>query len=389
MKVEKGAEFIHRRLDVYRHEADEAWGYAENETDTFAVMLPKDYDETKKYPLYVVFHSAGHGIYTCLTCLYAEGNHDIYHVPDNMIGLFLDCLENYQKSTNWWWGGRTAFEPEPTDRSGVETQPVEKRVLDTVKWTMDNYPVDRERVYAVGNSMGGTGSLGNCLNHGDIYAAVKANVPAGVFHAMDRCGFVGETPEGFSIPDLPVVVDYSAQNDQWSTGHEHLYKAMRDNDWALVGFWGMFGHENDNSKIKQYNDIVQAFNIFDIKLHEAYPAFTNATTDDPNPWENDMSSEAAGQVNGFFRWKTLRDDEDGIEMELRLLRQDEWESCLTFPTSSTADVTLRRLQKFAPEKGDRLKFTFGDKSGEIGFDGKVKIEGLTVTAEPKVLKVTK
>lgn len=389
MKIEKGSMFLGRRLDLYRHGADPKWGYPEDQTDTFAVLLPKDYDETKSYPLYVVFHSAGHGMFTCLMCLYGEGNHDIYHVPDDMIGLFPDCLENYQKSTNWWWGGRTAFEKEPTDRSGTETQPVEKRVLDTVKWTMEHYPVDSERVYAVGNSMGGTGALGNCLTHGDIFAAVKVNVPAGVNHAMDRLAIAGDAPEGFSIPDLPVVVDYSAQNDQWSEGHEQLYKAMREKDWAFYGFWGNFGHENNHGKIKEYNDIIEAFNPFEIKLHEAYPAFTNATTDDKNPWENDRTNEAAGQVNGYFRWKTIRDDADGIEMELRLLGQEEWESRLTFPKESVADVTLRRLQKFAPKPGEKLKYTFGDKSGEIGFDGKVKVEGLTVTTEAKVLKITK
>jgi len=379
--------FMGRKLDCYNHNTDAKWGYAEDQIDTFSVLLPKDYDSAKKYPLYVVFHSAGHDMYTALICLLNKGNHDIYHVPDDMIGLFLDCCANahVEGTTDWFWGGRHAQEPEISNRSGLETQPVEKRVLDEIDWVMNNYPVDRERVYAVGNSMGGTGSLGVCLCRGDIFAALKVNVAAGVYHAMDRCGFESKNPEGFEIPDCPVVVDYSAHNDVWSTGHSHLYRAMRDYGYQLFGFWGEFGHENNHEKIAEYNDIIEAFNPFELKLHEAYPAFANASTDNIIPWSHDLTDVNAGQVNGYFRWKVLKDTADEFEIELRLLRQDEWQSRWTFPTSSTADVTLRRLQNFKVAAGDKIAFTFGDKCGEIVSGKAPKFDKLEITAEPKVL----
>ena len=70
--------------------------------------------------------------------------------------------------------------------SGVSTRPVEKRVIDTVKWVSDNYDIDPNRVYLSGNSMGGSGALGIGLRHGNIFAAIKANVPAGIEHADQR-----------------------------------------------------------------------------------------------------------------------------------------------------------------------------------------------------------
>lgn len=70
--------------------------------DIVAVLYPKDYDENKEYPLYVVFPSAGHTSLTALNCLDTKGNHDIYHVPDGMFGLFVDCRYNMENQFHDW-----------------------------------------------------------------------------------------------------------------------------------------------------------------------------------------------------------------------------------------------------------------------------------------------
>ena len=58
--------------------------------------------------------------------------------------------------------------------SGGETMPVEKRVIDSVRWAIKRFRIDPERVYLSGNSMGGSGTLGIGMRHGDIFAAIKA-----------------------------------------------------------------------------------------------------------------------------------------------------------------------------------------------------------------------
>ncbi len=391
MNVNDFAEIRGRKLEYKSHVSGEELGYARPQTDTFGVLYPKDYDETKTYPLCVVFHSAGHTVYNIFTCLLSEGDHDVYHVPEDMFGLFPDCLAHAwdEGSTDWWWGGRNAQEPEPNGRSGVELRPVEKRIYATIGWMTDNFKIDPNRIYGVGNSMGGSGALGLGLSRGDLFAALKVNVAAGVYHAIDRCALEADALDGFSIPDPPVVLDYSAQNDTWSSGHEHLYRAMRENGFALMGFWGPFGHENNHSKIAEYNDIVQAFDIYSIRKNEAYPAFTNSTSDDRNPWEDPARGAVSGQVNGYYRWRVLSDTENEFSIELRMLRQDEWESRLDFPTESTADVTLRRLQNFKVSDGDCLTYSFGDKEGSVTVSGALKLEGLHITDKPTLLKIRK
>ena len=394
MTVQNNGMINGREIKFFSTVSDPAWGYSKEQRDTFAVEYPKNYDETKKYPLYVIFHSAGHDVYSAVNCMLFEGDHDIYHTPDDMFGLVLDCRQNSE--TDWWWGGINAMGEGDPARSGTCKQPVENRCIATVEWVIEKYNIDTERVYAVGNSMGGSGALGIALCRGDLFASIKVNVPAGVRHAADRCCLDTEMPEGFTIPDPPVVVDYSAQNDVWSTGHEVLYKSMRDKGYALHGYWGEFGHANNNSEIAKHNDLVHAIPVLDMKLHEAYPVFTNADTDDKNPWEYKEDCITAGQVNGFFRFENVTDSESEFSMKLWLLTSDEWETRVQLPKKATADLTLRRVQSFALAPNEQFKWTLTAENGEsvsgtanADETGHAMIKGITVMQQKQTLTITK
>lgn len=389
MTLDKEDILIGRKLEIYKQESLPEWGYAKPQTDTFAVLYPKDYDEEKEYPLCVVFHSAGHDVYSTLECIKTEGNHDIYHVRDEMFGLFLDCRANTEGTTDWWWGGLGAHdEVVDNERRGSEPQPVEKRCMATVFWAMDKYPINKNRVYACGNSMGGSGSLGIAVCRGDVFASVKANVPAGVRHMADRCCLDTAAPEGFKIPDPPIVLDYSGQNDEWSDGHELIYREMKNHKYAFMGFWAPFGHENNHSKIEKYIDIIHSFDMFSVKKNEAYPVFTNASTDDIVPWPDKRDSKDAGQVNGFFRWEVLKDAVNEFEIKLRLLNPTEWKTRITLPEESVADVTLRRLQNFKVDDGQNIKWEYDGKRGVVTCDdGIFTIQGLKITQNGAVLKL--
>ncbi|MBR7033036.1 MAG: hypothetical protein IKI03_05345 [Clostridia bacterium] len=391
MKVENHASFFGRSLEMHSHGVDPEWGYEKPQTDSFALIRPKDEKPGELYPLFVVFHSAGHDLYSTIRCMQTEGDHDIYHTPDDSFALVPDCRANMN---DWWWGG---ISPEGAEEGmsdprnyGTELRPVEKRILAEIAWVKDNCPVDPERVYAVGNSMGGSGCLGIGYRHGDIFAGIKANVPAGVVHTVERCALF-DRPEGFTMPDPPVTVDYSSPCDQWSGGHEALYRGIFARKYPIIGFWGPFGHANNNFEIAKINDLIHSFDVFSIRLHDPYPVFSNASTDDPLPWPDDRGSNDNGQVNAFFRWKTLADTEEDFGIELRLLRPDEWESRETFPETSVADVSLRRRQAFLLRPGERFFWEYGDASGEAEADaeGLPTVPRVTITRTPRVLKLHK
>ena len=376
---EKESVFTGRQLETFKHGTRQEWGYSAPQQDTFLVLHPKQVHG--KAPLYVVLHSAGHDVHSCLACTTTVGNHDIYRSPDDFFALYLDCRAN---QGDWWWGIEKY--------KGPEVGPTEKRVMDTVQWVIGRYGIDKNRVYLCGNSMGGSGTLGIGMRHGDVFAAVKANVPAGVEHVSSRMYFPPRAvPAGVAIPDPPIVVDYSAQNDNWSRGHDAFVKAMDERKYALFFYWGPFGHANNNEQIMKVNDLINSLDWLSVKKNEAYPVFTGASTNDPLPWPDKLTDPKPGQVNAYFRWKGVRETPRAIEMSLFLVGPAELKTRFTIPAEATADVTLRRLQALRPAAGETVHWTFGAAGGEVraGNAGCITIPRLTITASPVALRVEK
>jgi predicted esterase len=376
---EKESVFTGRKLEVFKHGVRNEWGYAASQRDTFLVLHPKQ--AAASSPLYVVLHSAGHDVKSCLDCTTTVGNHDIYHSPEDFFALYLDCRAN---KGDWWWGIEKY--------KGTDVCPTEKRVIDTVKWVIKQYGIDANRVYLCGNSMGGSGTLGIGMRNGDVFAAVKANVPAGVEHVSSRMYFAPRTvPADVTLADPPVVLDYSAQNDSWSKGHDVFAKAMNERKYALLFYWGPFGHENNHAKIMKVNDLINSFDWLGVKKNQAYPAFTNASTNDPLPWPDQLADKKPGQVNAFFRWKNVSDTQDAAEMSICLVKPSELKTTFTIPAEATADVTLRRLQALRIAPGETVRWTFGAAKGEVKADaaGCVTVPGLKITAEPAALNISK
>ena len=374
---QKESVFTERKLDTYQHGTKEEWGYAAPQRDTFLVLHPKE--ARKNAPLYVVLHSAGHDVHSCLACTSKVGNHDIYHAPADFFALYLDCRANHG---DWWWG--------INKYKGPEISPTDKRVIETVKWVIKTYGIDQNRVYLCGNSMGGSGALGLGMRHGDVFAAIKANVPAGVEHVSDRMYFSSLTvPAGVKLVDPPIVIDYSAQNDKWSKGHDLFINAMNERKYALYMYWGPFGHSNNHENILKVNDLINSFDWLNVKKNEAYPVFTDASSNDPLPWPDNLSSKASGQVNAFFRWNGVAETADGIEMSIFLLKPAELSTTFTIPVEATASISLRRLQKLRVTPSANVHWSFGSQKGTAKANnaGLVTIPKLKITADPTKLVI--
>lgn len=373
----KESEFTGRKLDTYQHGVKPEWGYEKPQTDTFLVLHPKQ--PRQKPALYVVLHSAGHDVHSCLACTKTVGNHDIYHAPEEFVALYLDCRAN---KGDWWWGIEKY--------KGGEVCPTEKRVIDTVKWVMKTYDINESRVYLCGNSMGGSGTLGIGMRNGDIFAAIKANVPARVEHVSSRMYFPPQSvPAGVTLPDPPICIDYSAPNDGWSKGHDEFAKAMNERKYPLYMYWGPFGHANNHENILKVNDLINSFDWLNVSKNELYPVFTHASSNDE--WPAQASEKKPGQINAFFRWSDSSDTADQAETKLFLLKPADLKTSFTIPSEATADVTLRRLQKFRVAPGETVKWTFGGTSGEAKADaaGCVTLAKLKITSEPTALKLTR
>ena len=374
-----------RKLEVYQHGTKKEWGYKAPQQDTFIVIHPKKKRENA--PLYVVLHSAGHDVFSCVKCTKQIGNHDIYHSPDNFYALYVDCRAN---RGDWWWGGMHARDANLTKKnSGLNPMPVEHRIIDTVKWVVDKYKIDPQRVYLSGNSMGGSGTLGIGLRHGDVFAAIKANVPAGIEHASERMGFSHKS--WLKYYDPPITINYSAQNDGWSSGHERFVKAMNDRKYPLYFYWGSFGHANNHGRIMKVNDLINSFDWLNIRKNEAYAVFSNGSCNDKLPWPDNRSDKSSGQVNAFFRWKIISDEPKQITLSLYLTDPNALKTTFTIPKEATADVSIRRIQNMKVAPDDTLNWQYGKLKGKVkaGPWGLITIPKLEISVEPQKLTIRK
>jgi len=384
----RGLAISGRTLEVFQHGVKKEWGYEKPQQDTFIVIHPKS--RRKGSPLYVVLHSAGHDVFSCVKCTRQVGNHDIYRSPDDFYALYLDCRAN---RGDWWWGGMHARDANLIKKnSGGDPTPAERRAIDTVKWAIKTYEIDPNRVYLCGNSMGGSGALGIGLRNGDIFAAIKANVPAGVEHATHRMYFPPKSvPQNVKLPDPPVLIDYSAPNDGWSFGHGRFVKAMNDRKYPLYFYWGPFGHANNHAAIMKINDLINSFDWLGIRKNQACAVFTNASCNSRLPWPDNTGDKAPGQVNAFFRWKNIADTKNKLQMSIFLVSPEDLKTTFRIPGTATADVSLRRVQNLKARPGETFKWTFGAAGGSVRADagGLITVKKLKITSKPATLTVNR
>lgn len=298
---------------------------------------------------------------------------------------------------------------------------VMKRILDEIEWTVRKYGIDRNRIYVTGNSMGGQAALALGLTHGEVFAAVNANVPATIWFPVARAGFVDEAGEDiaadrFVAPeaDPAVIFDWSGSNDAWSREHDVLYRNLNRFRFAITGWWGAYGHCGNVAAARKENDLVcKGMDFFSIRRDRAYVVFSNADCNDPLPWpekacspgregekvavlngvelaagklERREGSPAAGQWNAWLKGSVVTDEPGRLEADVWIATEAEIPSAqFKRPAAAKTDVSFRRLQKFPHARGAKAKWTAGGESGEIELDGNMPftVPGVTLTAGGK------
>ncbi len=418
-----------RMVTWFVHDADPAWGGREYK-DRFSVAAPVG-GGRKGAPLLVVLHWRGAGWPGKGVDMQTERvdeKNRVYSAPDDFYVLTLDDMRDYnvllgRTHDEYWWGATPSYAgPTAADVARLQQGETscEKRVLDSVEWTIRTFFCDRNRVYICGNSMGGQAAEAIGLAHGEVFAAVNANVPATCWYAAARLGFVDQGGcdrsdwSAYRFADPPPLVDWSGVDDVWSRGRDVIYRNIAKRRWSVIGLWGDYGHCGDVLAARKKNDLVEKFDWFSVKRNEAYPAFTNSDCDDALPWpfsvwkperawfggrKGDIVSakmeiaeraKVCGQVNGFYRWKLLSDTDGGLDMELRVASSEELDTRhFTPPEQSVADVTIWRIQSPRLVGASSVKWSFGDQSGVADRDdhGALTIPGLRIRRVAETLSL--
>ena len=183
-----------RLIERFTHVSRGQWGYPTARKDYFFLVHPLK--RTRRAPLCVVLHSLNRTAFDYLGYYFLNRKVDpadnpadhAETIPIDGYTLFLDSQGNEE-----WWGWTTARAD--IEKYAQQPTPTEKRVLDCIEWVARNYPIDRNRIYLTGVSMGGCGSLGIGLVHGEVFAAMRVRVPPGISYAACRMGFLA--PVGY------------------------------------------------------------------------------------------------------------------------------------------------------------------------------------------------
>ena len=405
-------------IERYTHGPRDVWGYPVGKTNEWACPPAKEsgvpgQNHSSFYlvapknprpgaPLCVVLHSANRTAYDYVAFQHLSRTTVATTVPDDFYALYLSSLNG-----EWWGAKERRAHPQVL-------APAEKRVLDTIEWVVTQHDIDRNRIYLCGVSMGGCGTLAIGMAHGDVFAAARATVPAGTEYAAACMGgfpaapAAGASPaehdawtkriSSMNLPDPPIVVDFSAQNDNWSKTQPALLEAAQAGRLPLVLGWGPFNHPTFTSPIAKYPPcaVALAFPWLEVRKNEAYPVFTHASSDQHSPWLGGPAQfDEAGQMNAYFRWKNQSDTPAGCTLQLWLAQPAISNAPPAMPSASTADVTLRRLQHFKALPGATYAWQLMRSGAQVG-SGKITpdaanlltIPQLTVTTTPAELSVT-
>ena len=375
----------------YPAEASGEWGYPEAQEsgktqqnhNSFYLVAPKQPRDNA--PLCVVLHSANRTAYDYLGFgvldRKIEGGDDpastMTNAPEDFYALYLS-------STNAeWWGWSAARKNIAKKVTGPS--PAELRVLDTIEWVATRYHIDRNRIYLCGVSMGGCGTLGIGLPNGNVFAAIRADVPAGTEYAAYR---TGGFPAG--LADTPVLVDFSSQTDNWSKTQPPLVQAAQANHLPLVLCWGPFGHTTFANRIAKFPICAVALEYpwLEIRKDEAYPVFTHASTDQLSPWaEGATDFDATGQTNAWFRWKAQQDTPARFAMQL-WIAHPKVDGLSTMPETATTDVTFRRVKEFHVQAGKTYGWQLV-RDGKAIVSGETRADATNLLTIPQVTVTTK
>ncbi len=163
--------------------------YISDDGDTlrYRMMLPPEFEEGRDYPLVLFLHGAGErgsdNTAQLTWGLDAFADVDFRHEHPAIVIAPQAPEQTFWANLNWREEGAGLMD-EPSKPLGLAYQLLKK--------TIQDYPVDENRLYITGLSMGGFGTWDLITRHPDLFAA-----------AMPICGG-GDPSKAYLLTDLPI-----------------------------------------------------------------------------------------------------------------------------------------------------------------------------------------
>ncbi|MEO0413941.1 MAG: alpha/beta hydrolase-fold protein [Verrucomicrobiota bacterium] len=188
----------------------------------YLLILPEKYDKSQSYPLVLCLHGSG-GWRTDLHTLAALPGHALLSQSEKNPCIILVP----QADENEMWGYASSHRKgrkQPEWRSGWSS--IGDEVVGLIKDIGERHAVDDKRIYVVGGSMGGQGTMGMVTEHPGIFAGAVASVaiPLGVDAPKLDCPLWLFTAEFEGLVEDTSSVNYLPQK---LTHNFEFYKRAR------------------------------------------------------------------------------------------------------------------------------------------------------------------
>jgi predicted esterase len=358
----------------------------------------------------------------------------------------LDLPVNGSSNVNTaWFGYNTNYRPGGKSGDltrGVNVDYTQRRVLATILWVMRQYPVDRNRVYLAGRSMGGVATAAIGFAHPGLFAALHLEVPRFDFSEpewnLERRNILnryvpiwgtvvqnivtstlpaGAPPvfgthgeglgvydrtnqvliaSGFPAVDLPPMTIGAGKQDCFAGWHEkpRLIAAMEAARQPVELYW-QTGNHNVSFAQGPWASRVALARLHRHRLDRSHPAFSGfSQNEDPGRGDDCFgppSGAPDGAINGRLDWDetTIVDEPGRWSVEVFL-------NHLAAAPAGTVDVTPRRLQRLPVSPGAAFVFASTDVAsgavvqvGALAADAhrRASLRGVQVTAGRRRLEL--
>ena len=269
----------------------------------------------------------------------------------------------------------------------------ERYILFVTRWVQEYLGTDVNRTYIQGGSMGGTGAVQLATHFPDRFAAVNALVPiysytwkkpqkggtsawrltcsTGAFTAKNPALMpngkdvleYGDGAKNIAVPgvDMPPIFATNGRNDTsmpWVNNPPFFAAADKAKQFISI-FWNDGGH--DMSKDAPADMKIKAADLFKFRLNESFPVFSRFS-DNRNYGKGDpKDGDRIGWINRGIHWQNILDTPQKYEITLKVYHPQ-----IKYP--ATADITIRRRQRFRFAPGTVLSFAYGKVKGQLRID---------------------
>ncbi|HNS48707.1 MAG TPA: hypothetical protein PKM61_04180 [bacterium] len=292
---------------------------------------------------------------------------------DNRYQLLLDDLFRPDTGlfSRTWWFGYNEFVHEPEKMAQGRVYPYTHRRLEkTIAWASENYPVDRNRIYGHGASMGATGLMIFALTHPGLFSAVDARVPAFNLGRLIKEKRERTYPDIWGPPEAaikyqdgtdldeyldlgrmlrrnpaagyPFIRTYSGRTDLWMHWHFNpdFYRAMDEAGLTRLVTWSHLGHSGQVEKILGESGVVDFQSFYNDRPLVGFRNSNFAA----DPGDGKIGSGApTGVIGRGFKAEVSEESPE------RLVLKFETDGEVT-----RIDLVPRRLQKFLIKPGQRF-----------------------------------